>query len=49
MAPPLEPDLKAGYTGLIVAAIFLGSILYGIVHLTNVKYSTHEAPAAAQH
>jgi hypothetical protein len=48
MAPPLPGDKPAGYTGLIVAAIFLGGLLYGIVQLTNQKFEAHSkaAPAA---
>ncbi|HJU90457.1 MAG TPA: hypothetical protein VJ672_13800 [Gemmatimonadaceae bacterium] len=50
MTPPLHGDMRAGYTGLIVAAIFLGAVMYGIVQLTNQKFAGHSkaAPAAAQ-
>ena len=50
MAPPLSGDTKAGYTGLVVAVIFLGTVLYGIVYLTNQKFAEHSkaTPAAAQ-
>ena len=50
MSPPLPGDAKAGYTGLVVAAIFLGTVLYGIVYLTNERFAEHSkaAPAATQ-
>jgi hypothetical protein len=43
MAPPQPQDLKAGFTGLIVAAIFLGLVVYGMVIFTNwfVARSAH--------
>jgi hypothetical protein len=46
-------DMRAGFTGLIVGAIVLAAIVYGIVQLTNLKYAGEEhggatkAPAAA--
>jgi len=39
-------DTKAAFLGLIVGAIVLLGIVYGIVRMTNAKYS-HERPAAA--
>jgi hypothetical protein len=49
MAPPLAEDKKAGFTGLIVGAVLLLIVLYGIVHLTNQHYAKLEGakPAAA--
>ncbi|MGI8842860.1 MAG: hypothetical protein ACR2HZ_04105 [Gemmatimonadaceae bacterium] len=43
MAPPQPQDLKAGFMGLIVAAIFLGLVVYGMVIFTNwfVAQSAH--------
>jgi hypothetical protein len=49
MAPPLHGDVRAGFTGLIVAVIFLGITLYGIVYLTNQKFAGHRPAPAAQH
>lgn len=46
MAAPLPQDERAGYTGLIVAIIFLLVVLGGIVELTNRHYAK-EKPAAA--
>lgn len=48
MAHPLPGDKKAGFTGLIIGAIVLFIILYGIVLLTNHHYAGKtEATAAA--
>lgn len=35
MAPPRPEDLKGGYTGLIVAVVFLLVVVYGMVTFTN--------------
>ena len=35
MAPPRSEDLKAGFTGLIVAVVFLAVVVYGMVMFTN--------------
>ena len=41
-------DAKAAFTGLIVGAIVLLAIMYGIVLLTNKKFEGHSAaPGAA--
>ena len=46
-------DMRAGYLGMIIGGIVLGLVLYGIVHLTNMKYAGKEhgenAPAASTH
>ena len=49
MSAPLPGDKRAGFTGLIVAVVVLGFVLYGIVHLTNAHYARLEGakPAAA--
>jgi hypothetical protein len=41
-------DRKAAYTGLILGAVALGVLLYGIVFLTNKQYEGKEGakPAA---
>ena len=48
MAAPLPGDKRAGYTGLIVGAVVVFLIVWGIVHLTNRKYEGEKegAPAA---
>ena len=45
MAAPRPEDMRAGFTGLIVAVVFLLVVLFGIVKMTNAKYA-HETPAA---
>lgn len=50
MSAPLPGDKRAGFTGLIVAVVLLGTILYGISHLTSLHYAREAAaakPAAA--
>jgi len=47
MAPPMEGDKKAAYTGLAVGALALLLILGTIVMLTNAKYEKEAPPAAA--
>ena len=39
-------DRGAAFTGLIVGAVALAIIIFGIVKLTNAKYASHEKPAA---
>lgn len=53
MSAPLPGDKQAGFTGLIVAVVLLGCILYGISRLTSAHYAREAAaakpaPAAAQ-
>jgi hypothetical protein len=47
MVQPKPGDMKAGFTGLIIAGIALLIILTTIVHFTNRKYEG-ERPAAAE-
>ena len=51
MSAPQPGDKSAGFSGLILGAIALFVLLFGIVRMTNAKYSGHaegsEAPAAA--
>ena len=47
MAAPLPGDKRAGYTGLIVGAVVVFLIVWGIVHLTNRKYAGEGEGAAA--
>ena len=52
MSAPLPGDKKAGFTGLILGAIVLFAITWGIVKLTNDKFDAHSATGstpAAQH
>jgi hypothetical protein len=48
MSAPLHGDKSAGFTGLILGAIAIFVILFGIVRLTNAKYEREEGakPAA---
>ena len=49
MSAPQSGDKSAGFSGLILGAITLFVILFGIVRLTNAKYNRAEAsekPAA---
>ncbi|HVB32065.1 MAG TPA: hypothetical protein VNE60_11110 [Gemmatimonadaceae bacterium] len=39
-------DMKAGFMGLIIGAVCIFAILYGIVRLTN-RHFANEKPAAA--
>jgi hypothetical protein len=41
-AQPHASDRTAAYTGLIVGAVVLGALLYGIVRLTNAHYAKGE-------
>ena len=49
---PQPGDKSAGFSGLILGAIALFVIMFGIVRMTNAKYAGHkpeagvEAPAA---
>lgn len=39
-------DRNAAFTGLIVGAVLLAVMVFGIVRMTNSIYSSHETPAA---
>jgi hypothetical protein len=49
MAHDHKADARAAFMGLIIGAITLLAIMYGIVQLTNKQFEGHKAPAAAQH
>lgn len=36
-------DKAAAFTGLILGAVFIGAIMYGIVLWTNAQFASHEA------
>lgn len=49
MSMPLPQDRRGGLMGLVIGAIVLFVVLYGIVHLTNGHYAKLEGakqPAA---
>jgi hypothetical protein len=49
MSAPRPGDMSAGFTGLVVAVVFLFGALSAIVYFTNQKFAGHErarAPAA---
>ena len=48
MSAPQPGDKSAGFTGLILGAIALFVLLFGIVRMTNAKYAGEHAekPAA---
>ena len=48
MSAPQPGDKSAGFSGLILGAIALFVIMFGIVRMTNAKYAGHEAAPAAQ-
>ena len=45
--PPQPQDKAAGFTGLIVGAIALAAILYGMVQFTNSQFAGHTPEAGA--
>ena len=51
MSAPHPGDKSAAFTGLILGAIAIFVLMFGIVRWTNAKYAGHgegaEAPAAA--
>jgi hypothetical protein len=48
MSAPLPGDKRAGFIGLVVAAVFILWLVTLVVYLTNAKYAHREgAPAAA--
>ena len=46
MSAPQQTDKSAGFTGLILGAIAIFVIVFGIVRLTNAHYASEEKPAA---
>ncbi|MES2179460.1 MAG: hypothetical protein V4550_16495 [Gemmatimonadota bacterium] len=51
MSAPQQTDKSAGFTGLILGAIALFVLLFGIVRMTNAHYAgeAKESPAAEAH
>jgi len=41
-------DKGAGFTGLIVGALFVGAILFSVVKLTNAHYNNEKGEAKAE-
>jgi hypothetical protein len=48
MSAPQQTDKSAGFTGLILGAIAIFVIMFGIVRLTNAHYEKAEAASAAE-
>ena len=46
MSSPQETDKSAGFTGLILGAIALFVLIFGIVRLTNAHYNNEQAGEA---
>ena len=46
MSAPQSGDKSAGFSGLILGAIALFVLLFGIVRLTNAKYNGEHADKA---
>ena len=46
---PTHSDTGAGFTGLIVGALFVGAILYGTVVLTNNRFNAEKAEKGGTH
>ena len=49
MSSASHNDKPAAFRGLIVTAILLFAMAYGIVRWTNTRFASHEAAPAAQH
>jgi hypothetical protein len=47
MSAPQQTDKSAGFTGLILGAIAIFVILFGIVRMTNAHYSGERAEAGS--
>ena len=45
MSAPQQTDKSAGFTGLILGAIAIFVIMFGIVRLTNAHYNHEKAEA----
>ena len=47
MSAPLPGDKRAGFLGLIVSAIAIAAILYGMNQWTSAKYEGHHKNPSA--
>ena len=47
MSAPQQTDKSAGFTGLILGAIAIFVLMFGIVRITNSHYSGEKAEGAA--
>ena len=45
MSAPQETDKSAGFTGLILGAIAIFVLIFGIVRITNAHYNSEQAEA----
>ena len=43
---PKPGDMKAAFTGLVVGAVAILVVLYGVVQWTNGRFEGHAPPAA---
>ena len=48
MSAPEPGDKSAGFSGLILGAIALFVIMFGIVRMTNAKYAGHGEKGAVE-
>jgi hypothetical protein len=48
MSAPQPGDKSAGFSGLILGAIAIFVIMFGIVRMTNAKYAGHKAEAGVE-
>ncbi|MBA3671956.1 MAG: hypothetical protein H0W68_08030 [Gemmatimonadaceae bacterium] len=46
MSAPLPGDKSAGFSGLILGAITIFVIVFGIVRLTNARYASEKGEGA---
>jgi hypothetical protein len=49
MSAPQETDKSAGFTGLILGAITIFVLMFGIVRLTNAHYNGLKAAGVESH
>ena len=47
MSAPQQTDKSAGFTGLILGAIAIFVLMFGIVRITNSHYSVEKGEGAA--
>ena len=47
MSHPLPGDKPAGYLGLIIGAVVLFALIFGIVKMTNARYTNEHGEKSA--